>query len=116
MKPVALITGGQQGIGFGIAQALTKAGFAVALASRSAKEDPAVIAALEILGGDARYFQHDLENVAGVPNLLDRIAADLGPVTSLVSNAGVPAKVIGRTTLGTQRRHGNRSAARRRRR
>jgi NAD(P)-dependent dehydrogenase (short-subunit alcohol dehydrogenase family) len=95
MKPVALITGGQQGIGLGIAQALTKAGLAVALASRSAEEDPAVIAALEILGGDARYFQHDLENVAGVPDLLDRIAADLGPVTSLVSNAGVPAKVRG---------------------
>ena len=95
MKPVALITGGQQGIGLGIAKALTKAGFAVALASRSAEDDPAVVAALEILGGDARYFQHDLQNVAGVPDLLDRIEADLGPVTSLVSNAGVPAKVRG---------------------
>jgi NAD(P)-dependent dehydrogenase (short-subunit alcohol dehydrogenase family) len=95
MKPVALITGGQQGIGLGIAQALTNAGFAVALASRSAEDDTAVVSALEILGGKAHYFQHDLQNVAGVSDLLNRIEADVGPVTSLVSNAGVPAKVRG---------------------
>ena len=33
--------------------------------------------------------------MAGVPGLLDQIEADLGPVVSLVSNAGVPAKVRG---------------------
>jgi NAD(P)-dependent dehydrogenase (short-subunit alcohol dehydrogenase family) len=95
MKPVALITGGQQGIGFGIAKALTEAGFAVALVSERAEGDPAVAAALETLAGDARYFRHDLQNVAGIPGLLDRIESDLGPVVSLVSNAGVPAKVRG---------------------
>jgi NAD(P)-dependent dehydrogenase (short-subunit alcohol dehydrogenase family) len=95
MKPVALITGGQQGIGLGIAAALTGAGFAVALASRSKPDSGAVVEALEALGGAARYFQHDLQDVTGVPGLLDRIGADLGPVTSLVSNAGVPAKVRG---------------------
>ncbi|HEU0221646.1 MAG TPA: 3-ketoacyl-ACP reductase [Paracoccaceae bacterium] len=95
MKPVALITGGQQGIGLGIARALTDAGFAVALASRSAADEEGVRAALAQLGAHARYFRHDLQNVAGVAALLDHVEAELGPVTSLVSNAGVPAKVRG---------------------
>lgn len=95
MKPVALITGGQQGIGLGIAAALTSAGFAVAIASRSAQDSEGVTEALHALGEDARYFQHDLQNVEGVIDLLDRVESELGPVTSLVSNAGVPAKIRG---------------------
>lgn len=95
MKPVALITGGQQGIGFGIAEALADAGFALALASRSAPDDPGVVTALDQLGPDARYFRHDLAKVEGVAPLLDRIESELGPVDALVSNAGVAAKVRG---------------------
>jgi NAD(P)-dependent dehydrogenase (short-subunit alcohol dehydrogenase family) len=95
MKPVALVTGGQQGIGLGIAAALAGAGFAVALGSRSAPESDAVREALDALGPDARYFRHDLQEIEAVPALLDAIEASMGPVVSLVSNAGVPAKVRG---------------------
>ena len=95
MRPVALITGGQQGIGLGIAEALAKAGFAVALASLAAADDAAVVAAIEKLGADARYFRHDLSDIGNVPALLDAVEAELGPVDCLVSNAGVPAKVRG---------------------
>jgi NAD(P)-dependent dehydrogenase (short-subunit alcohol dehydrogenase family) len=95
MRPVALVTGGQQGIGLGIAEALAGAGFAVALAAERADDDPAVGAALERLGAAARYFRHDVRDLAAAPDLLDRIAAELGPVASLVSNAGVPAPVRG---------------------
>jgi NAD(P)-dependent dehydrogenase (short-subunit alcohol dehydrogenase family) len=95
MKPVALVTGGQQGIGLGIAAALTGAGYAVAIAAEQAPETDAVRTGLKALGGAARYFRHDLRNVASVAALLDRVEAALGPVVSLVSNAGVPAKVRG---------------------
>ncbi len=95
MKPVALITGGQQGIGLGIAEALAEAGFALALAARSAPDDPGVLAALERLGEDARYFRHDLKEIERAPALLDNIEAELGPVDALVSNAGVAARVRG---------------------
>jgi NAD(P)-dependent dehydrogenase (short-subunit alcohol dehydrogenase family) len=95
MSRTALITGGQQGIGLGIAEALAAAGYRVALASRSAPDAPAVQAALARLGDTARYVQHDLQDIGHAPALLDAVAAELGPVTTFVSNAGVPAKVRG---------------------
>ncbi len=95
MKPVALITGGQQGIGLGIAEALVKAGFAVALVSERPAEEPAVVAALSTLGSDARYFRHDLQDAGNADALLDRVEAEMGAITTLVSNAGVPAKERG---------------------
>ncbi len=95
MRPVALITGGQQGIGLGIAEALAAAGFAIAIAAERAPDDTAVKQALEQIGSEARYFQHDVSDVDPIPELLDRVEADLGPVTCLVSNAGVPSPVRG---------------------
>ena len=95
MTKIALITGGQQGIGLGIANALIDAGYHVALASRSAAKSPAVVNALQQLGKNARYFQHDLQDIAHVPALLNAVETDMGPVTTHVSNAGVPAKLRG---------------------
>lgn len=87
----ALITGGQQGIGLGIAQALIDAGFAVALVAELPPDHDTVQAALAGLGPQARYHQHDLAQIEALPALLDQI----GPITTLVSNAGVPARVRG---------------------
>ena len=95
MNGVALITGGQQGIGLGIAKALAQAGFRVALASRSGADMPAVENALHELGERARYFQHDVADIKHVPALLDAVQAELGPISTLVSNAGVPARLRG---------------------
>ncbi|MCT4685686.1 MAG: 3-ketoacyl-ACP reductase, partial [Roseicyclus sp.] len=82
----ALITGGQQGIGLGIAQALHGAGWEEALAAEQPPEAPAVQAALAAMPG-ATYHRHDLSDLSGIPALLDAT----GPVTTLISNAGVPA-------------------------
>ena len=95
MSKVALITGGQQGIGLGIAEALAGAGFKLALASLPGKDDPSVAGALAKLGDEARYFRHDLRNIDAVPALLDAVEAELGAVATLVSNAGVPSPVRG---------------------
>lgn len=94
MKTV-LITGGQQGIGLGIARTLAEAGFAVAIAAEAAPESQAVCDALETLGENARYYRHDVRDIAAIPGLLDRVEDDLGPLTTLVSNAGVGAPVRG---------------------
>ena len=93
MKPLALVTGGQQGIGLGIAQALAAQGFRIAIASLPAPEETAE--AMRTLGPDARYHQHDLADLSAIPALLDRIEAEQGPITALIQNAGVAAKVRG---------------------
>lgn len=95
MTKVALITGGQSGIGLGIARALAGAGYHVALAAERAPDDQAVRAALAELGDTAAYFQHDLAKIEGIPALLENVEAKLGPTTTFISNAGVPAKVRG---------------------
>lgn len=89
----ALITGGQQGIGFGIAQALHGAGFEVALAAEVSPDAPAVQAALDALPG-ARYFQFDLGS-SDIGGDVGALLRQVGPMTTLVSNAGVPARVRG---------------------
>jgi len=74
----ALITGGQQGIGLGIARALHAAGWEIAVAAEVAEAD---------LPFDAQYVQHDVTDLDAIPALLDAV----GPITTFVSNAGVGA-------------------------
>lgn len=120
MTPVAIVTGGQQGIGFAIARDLAAAGFSIAIVAEQPESSPAVLDALAAvatgavrhrdvaghaarafpeelaeLGTEVRYYRHDLADVPAVSDLVERIEADLGPVTTLVSNAGVPARVRG---------------------
>lgn len=95
MTRVALVTGGQQGIGLGIARALIAAGHRVALASDVNPEDPVVQKALADLGPNAIYLQHDVSDIKHVPALLDQVEAQLGLVTALINNAGVGAPVRG---------------------
>lgn len=89
--PHALITGGQQGIGLGIARALAGAGFRLTLAAEQPEDAPAVAEALARLGPDARYLRHDLADLSAIPALM----AAAGPVDTFVSNAGVPARIRG---------------------
>jgi len=93
MKPLALITGGQQGIGLGIAQALHAQGFRLAIASLPPEAEAA--GALRTLGPETRYYQHDLADLAAINALLDRIEAEQGSVTALILNAGVAARIRG---------------------
>ncbi|NNJ68912.1 MAG: 3-ketoacyl-ACP reductase [Boseongicola sp.] len=95
MNAVALVTGGQQGIGLGIAKELVAAGFQVAIAALPEASSPIVKNALATLGGKARYFQHDVADINRVPALLDAVEAEMGVVTTLINNAGVGAPVRG---------------------
>jgi NAD(P)-dependent dehydrogenase (short-subunit alcohol dehydrogenase family) len=98
MTKVALISGGQRGIGLGIAHQLASAGYKLALASEIPADAEEVVSALEELGAyseKTRYYRHDLREVDAINELLEQVEKDLGPVTTFVSNAGVAAKVRG---------------------
>jgi NAD(P)-dependent dehydrogenase (short-subunit alcohol dehydrogenase family) len=94
MTGTALVTGGQQGIGLGIAQALHAAGWRVALMSERRDDDAAVAQAVAQMPG-AVHVRHDVADIDRVDTALDEVEATVGPVTTLVSNAGVPAMVRG---------------------
>lgn len=83
---IALVTGGNRGIGRGIAEALAADGHTVALTARSA--DDAARAASEI-GRGARGYACDVRRYADVQALFAAVARDLGGVDVLVNNAGV---------------------------
>lgn len=95
MTRTALITGGQRGIGLGIAEALKAAGFQLVLTAEKSADDGEVKAALQQLGAGAHYIQHDLAVDEATAPLFDEIEKNVGAVTTLVSNAGIPSPVRG---------------------
>ena len=82
-KPIALVSGGAQGIGLACAEALAADGYKVILADIK----DTVIAAAEGLGG-AGYIC-DFSDAAAIVALFDQIEKEHGPVSALVNNAGV---------------------------
>ncbi|MET0146966.1 MAG: SDR family oxidoreductase [Ilumatobacteraceae bacterium] len=82
---VALVTGAASGIGRAIAGALAGAGAAVAIVDRDAEGLAAVTA--DVPG--TYPFTADLADTAGLPGLVDRVSAALGPIDVLVNDAGV---------------------------
>ena len=83
---VALVTGGNRGIGRGIAEALAADGATVAITARSQAD--ADKAAAEI-GHGARGYALDVRQYAQVKAVVAKVAADLGGIDILVNNAGV---------------------------
>jgi NAD(P)-dependent dehydrogenase (short-subunit alcohol dehydrogenase family) len=81
---VAVVTGGNRGLGMAFARALTEAGARVAIAARDAERTQAVAAELGALPVRA-----DVTDPDDVRAMLETVTAGLGPVDVLVNNAGV---------------------------
>ena len=81
--PIALISGGAQGIGFACAKALAEDGYKVILAD--VKES--VTEAAQTLGGVG--YLCDFGDADAIETLFQTVEADHGPVSALVNNAGI---------------------------
>jgi 2-deoxy-D-gluconate 3-dehydrogenase len=84
----ALVTGGNGGIGLGMAKGLAQAGAAVALAGRDAGKNAAAVRELEALGAQAVSLQVDLSDAAACRAAVDKALGELGRLDILVNNAG----------------------------
>ncbi len=85
---VALVTGGNGGLGLAMAKGLTKAGASVAIWGRSAAKTASAVAALRDLRGDAEAFNCDVTDAAEVRTAFDATLARFGKVDSCFANAG----------------------------
>ena len=86
---VAVVTGAAQGIGLAIATRFAAEGARVTLADINGEKVQAGAQAIREQGGDARAFVGDAGIAADVDTLFAEVAAEHGPVSILVNNAGI---------------------------
>ena len=86
---VAVVTGGNGGIGLGIAQALAGAGCAVSIWGRNADKNAAAAASLAALGGKVDAQVCDVSKMASVKAAMDATLQKLGRVDGCFANAGI---------------------------
>ncbi len=82
----ALVTGGNGGIGLGIAKGLAQAGAKVAIAGRNEAKNKA---ALKELGGEAIAVSGDVNDAAAVKRMIAETVKAFGGLDILVANAGI---------------------------
>ncbi len=85
---IAIVTGGNRGIGRGIALGLAQAGASVAILGRNQQKNQQVLAELKAIGFPALAVELDVTNRAALEPALNRVEKELGPVSILVNNAG----------------------------
>ncbi len=86
---VALVTGGAQGIGLAIVEALAEAGAKVAMADRSETALADGVSAMRAKGYDVEPLVMDVTNADQVTEVIDALAARAGRLDILVNNAGI---------------------------
>lgn len=87
--PVAIVTGGNSGIGRAAAVALAAAGFDLGITWHSEEERAqSAVEEIEGLGRRCEAVHADLRDVTAGPRAIDELADRLGGVDALVNNAG----------------------------
>ena len=85
-KPIALVTGANQGIGLQIAKDLVPHGFTVLVGSRSFEKGQA---AAKSIGADAHALQLDVTDHKSIAAAAERIRQEFGRLDVLIQNAAI---------------------------
>jgi NAD(P)-dependent dehydrogenase (short-subunit alcohol dehydrogenase family) len=86
---VAVVTGGNRGLGRAFAHALGEAGASIAILARDAAKSATVVAELAGKGIDAASFEADVSSHSDMERAAGEITATCGTVDILVNNAGI---------------------------
>ena len=87
-EKVFIITGGNGGIGLGLAEGIAEAGGAVAIWARNEEKNTDAVRALQDIGGEAKSYICDVSNEGEVIRTLASTVKDFGRVDGLFANAG----------------------------
>ena len=94
MTRTAIVTGGTRGIGLGIARALAREGWRLALCGVRPRTDvDAIVGELAAGGSDVEYWPADVATAADRERLVDAAFERFGTVDALVNNAGRAPRV-----------------------
>lgn len=85
---VFVVTGGNGGIGLGLATGIAAAGGSVSVWGRNDDKNAAAVDTLCSLGADARAYRCDVSDETQVIEAMDRTVADMGRIDGLFANAG----------------------------
>jgi 2-deoxy-D-gluconate 3-dehydrogenase len=86
---VAVVTGGNGGIGYGIARGLAQAGARIVIAARRPEKNTQAAAALQKIGVQALSVVTDVQDEASVQAMVHTAVGTFGGVDILVNNAGI---------------------------
>ncbi|MDE1936013.1 SDR family NAD(P)-dependent oxidoreductase [Bradyrhizobium sp.] len=86
---VAIVTGGNGGIGLGMARGLAASGASIAVVGRDEAKSAAAVADLSKNSGKAIAVPTDVTDEAAVAAMAGRILRELGRIDILVNNAGI---------------------------
>ena len=89
---VALVTGGNGGIGLGMARGFAQAGAAVAIAARNHAKADAALADLRALGAKATFIDLDVLDEASCRGAIAKTAGEFGRLDILVNNSGTTVR------------------------
>jgi 2-deoxy-D-gluconate 3-dehydrogenase len=86
---VAIVTGGNGGIGLGMARGLAHAGASIAIVGRNEAKSATAVAELKATGATAIPIAVDVTDKAAVTAMVERVRRELGRIDILVNNAGI---------------------------
>ncbi|MDR1266691.1 MAG: SDR family oxidoreductase [Propionibacteriaceae bacterium] len=89
---IAIVTGGNSGIGEATAKLLAREGATVVLCGRRAAENERVAAGIRAAGGKATAVQADVSTPESCRAVVDATVAAYGRIDALVNNAGIADK------------------------
>ena len=86
---VAVVTGGNGGIGLGMARGLARAGANIAVVARNEEKSAQAVQSLQDFDVQARAFQADVTDADAVSNVVDAVTQAFGGIHILINNAGI---------------------------
>lgn len=89
---IAIVTGGNSGIGRATAKLFAKEGAKVVLCGRREEENKKVLAEIEALGGEGTTVQADVSKQEDCHKIVDTTIKKYGRIDILVNNAGIADK------------------------
>ena len=86
---VAIVTGGNGGIGLGMATGLAEVGATIVIAARDAEKNAKAVAALRTSGIQASSRTLNVTDEAASKLLIQHVSAHYGRIDILINNAGI---------------------------